>query len=703
MKKYTIGVFAILLAGGLAFLGVRELANPFQLVPAHEEQAAYHAGAPGFANGGSPGGIPASARPAATSQKASAAGQPFVSTAVPRTFQSTKKSSPSVNISWSQTPSPLDSISPEEAKWFPGATVVAAAVVPGPGTNQQTDVRILKTAAGSSVPMVRAEEIINTSTSQVALREEMAANQVLVTLAAGATPEDLIAKFPDQLTSFKRVTPNAPLYNFQLSSASLTSLPTALDSLNSLQTGPVVVAEPNFIRKATQTAPVLNPNDPYFVDGALWGMHNIGQNGGTPGADIHAPEGWAIRSTALADVVVAVIDTGVRYTHEDLAANMWINPILNPVPPDGKYGINAITDSGDPMDNNGHGTHCAGTIGAVGNNGLGVTGVAWSVQIMALKFLDATGVGSDADAIKCIDYATTKKTLGVNVEVMSNSWGGPGFNVALRDAIVRAQTAGIIFVAAAGNGDSHGVGQNNDLIPEYPANYGHEAPPVAPALNNVVSVAATDRNDTLATFSNYGATTVDLAAPGVTILSTYIGKTPATTNLNNIYSSLNGTSMATPHVSGTLALLMSQYPAEPSRGLTITINRLLQGTDKLASLAGKCTSGGRLNLYNSLLPIIPRPTPTPRPTPIPRVTPQRSAPNWTNPAPVTTPTPMATPVPVTPPPNATPTPTATPTPAATPTPTATPTPMATPPPVATPTPTPGGVPRATPTRTVAPR
>jgi subtilisin family serine protease len=197
-------------------------------------------------------------------------------------------------------------------------------------------------------------------------------------------------------------------------------------------------------------------------------LHNDGQSGGTSDADIDAPEAWDI-STGSSEVIVAVIDTGVDYNHVDLAANMWSNPGEIPgngIDDDGNgyvddvHGINAINNSGDPMDDHGHGTHCAGTIAAVGNNGQGVVGVNWTAKIMALKFLNSSGVGNDADAIQTIDYILA---LGINVPVLSNSWGGGAYNQALYDAIEAAKNAGMLFVAAAGN--NYGTAQTMILVP----------------------------------------------------------------------------------------------------------------------------------------------------------------------------------------------------------------------------------------------
>jgi subtilisin family serine protease len=271
----------------------------------------------------------------------------------------------------------------------------------------------------------------------------------------------------------------------------------------------VEYAEPNYIYSIN-----LIPNDPLF--NRLWGLNNTGQTGGTPDSDIDAPEAWDMQ-TGSDNVVVGVIDTGVDYTHEDLSANMWLNPfeVLDGIDNDGNgyiddiYGINAITGSGNPMDDNGHGTHVSGTIGAIRNNGKGITGVTNNVKIMALKFLNSSGSGTTADAIECIQYVLNMKNKGVNIKVTNNSWGGGGFSQSLYDAIKALKDSDILFAAAAGNSST-----DNDSKPFYPASYD---------LENIISVAATDHNDNLASFSNYGLTSVDVAAPGVNILSTLPG------------------------------------------------------------------------------------------------------------------------------------------------------------------------------------
>jgi subtilisin family serine protease len=354
------------------------------------------------------------------------------------------------------------------------------------------------------------------------------------------------------------------------------------------QSGLVAYAEPDFVLRTF--AP---PNDPRYLDGSLWGLHNIGQNGGRSDADIDAPEAWDVQTSA-AGIIVAVIDTGVRPSHQDLAANLWVNPgenggflfldrRSNLLDDDGNgyiddvHGIDAIlglglVGFGVKHDDNGHGTHVSGTIGAAGNNGAGITGVAWRTRLMNCRFLNAAGTGFTSDAIECINYA---RHYGAHV--INASWGGTEFSEALRDAIASARDAGMIFVAAAGNDST-----DNDTHPLYPAAYD---------LDNILSVAATDRNDNLASFSNRGANSVDLGAPGHEILSTWnLGDTS--------YMTLSGTSMAAPHVAGACALVWARHPGETYRQI---IQRVLSSVDPLPALAGRTRTGGRLNLSKALL------------------------------------------------------------------------------------------------------
>ncbi len=339
-------------------------------------------------------------------------------------------------------------------------------------------------------------------------------------------------------------------------------------------TGLFAYVEPDYIVRANVT-----PSDAAFTDGRLWGLQNTGQKGGTSGADIEAVEAWN-QTTGSANVIVGIIDSGIRYTHQDLEANTWENP--DEIPNNGiddddngyiddMHGINAITGSGDPMDDNDHGSHCAGTIGATANGSGPHVGVAWDVSLMGLKFLSSKGSGRNSNAIECIDYAISK-----GVDILNNSWGGGGYSQALFDAISRAKDAGILFVVAASN-----EGTNNDSKVRYPSGF---------AVANIVSVAAIDRKDQLASFSNYGATSVHLAAPGVSIYS-------CTAESDSSYDTYDGTSMAAPHVSGVAALVKAKYPALTMAELK---NRIINNTRPLSSLSGRTISGGTVSAKRAL-------------------------------------------------------------------------------------------------------
>lgn len=320
----------------------------------------------------------------------------------------------------------------------------------------------------------------------------------------------------------------------------------------------------------------VHANDEMFS--RQWGLFNNGENGGKFGADISAMRAWAV-TTGSDQVVVAVLDSGVDYSHPDLANNIWTRPqiikayrdddLTSDDPIDDVHGFNLVDDNDDPMDDNGHGTHCAGIIGAEGDNELGIAGVNWHVKIMPLKFMDADGAGTTKDAIEAINYVIDRKRAGVNVRVISASWGSTTKSRALEDVIRKAFDEGILFVAAAGNSSS-----NNDQTPHYPSSYN---------LGNVVSVAALDRNDHLASFSNYGAKSVHIAAPGQEILSTW---------LEHGFEEKQGTSMATPFVAGVAALILAENPKMSVSDLRA---KLLKSVDVLPSLKGKVSSGGRIN------------------------------------------------------------------------------------------------------------
>ncbi len=349
----------------------------------------------------------------------------------------------------------------------------------------------------------------------------------------------------------------------------------------------VAYVEPNYIWTTA-----LAPDDPSY--GSLWGMNNAGQTGGSIDADIDAPEAWDV-TTGSRDIIVAVIDTGIDYNHPELAANMWTNAAeLNGISGvdddangivDDIYGARwtsgtGVATNGNPFDDHFHGTHVAGTIGALGNNTLGVVGVNWNVSLMALKFLNSAGSGTTADAIAAVDYAVAQ-----GAHLTSNSWGGGAFSIALKNAIDAAGAAGQLFVAAAGNS-----ARNADISPMYPAAY--DSP-------TILSVAAINHLDERSWFSNWGALSVDLAAPGSDILSTSPGGT---------YRTISGTSMATPHVSGVAALVLSRNPALPVLELK---QKLMDSVELIPSMAGLTVTGGRVNAAKAIeglawLTIFPR-------------------------------------------------------------------------------------------------
>lgn len=380
--------------------------------------------------------------------------------------------------------------------------------------------------------------------------------------------------------------------------AGKSDLETMLVNLNDMEG--VEYAEPNYVLSIAgfqetildkianfESADPRAPRDPEFSK--LWGLYNDGNNepGGSgrqsvAGADINAFQAWDL-TRGSNDVTIAVIDTGIDYSHPDLVDNMWVNSgeiAGNGIDDDGNgfiddvYGYDFANNDGDPRDGHSHGTHCAGTIGATHNNSLGVAGVMANVKMMGIKFLTDSGSGSTDNAIKSIDYATK-----MNVDLMSNSWGGGGFSQALMDSISAANDAGILFVAAAGNSST-----NNDSKPHYPSNY---------QVDNVISVAAHNSSDDLASFSCYGKRTVHVAAPGRNILSTV---------KNGGYEVYSGTSMATPHVSGVLGLLLAKEGRSDVKEIR---ERLMKTSVYVASYKNKTISEGRVNAYNLLAGIEP--------------------------------------------------------------------------------------------------
>ena len=438
---------------------------------------------------------------------------------------------------------------------------------------------------------IRVERIFDAD-QQLVASSEMVANRVIVRVAEGKL--ERFQQLVSAMNAEARQISSLGMYTVTLPRVTADAAIEAIEYLNEFQ-HLITYAEPDGIVRIS-----AEPNDPEYVNGALWGLHNTGQSGevfnrneteivsGTVDADIDAVEGWDIRTDAP-NAIIGVIDTGVRYTHEDLAPNMWINPGEDGLDAFGNskrtngldddengwvddvFGIDAVNNDGDPIDDNGHGTHVSGTVAAVGNNGKGVVGVAWDAQIMALKFLVESGGGSSSDAIICLDYAIQNGATLTN-----NSWGGGLRNQALVDMIAAADQAGQLFIAAAGNASS-----DIDVVNIYPASY---------QLPNIITVAATDRRDIPASFTNTGSGTVDIAAPGDTILSlTHENDSGVTVK--------SGTSMAAPAVSGLVALVHEQFPSSDHIAVK---NRVLASRRSVASLNSRVITGGMIHVLDAL-------------------------------------------------------------------------------------------------------
>jgi subtilisin family serine protease len=438
--------------------------------------------------------------------------------------------------------------------------------------------------AFSNITSARAESFANTATNP--------SSQKLAAFQRAHVPSELILKFRQGLlpssekNTLERIGAKVK-WRFRASNAILVRVPSyvGVSSLERLASWlgklpQIEYVEPNHIVHAFDKT----PNDPMFE--MLYALENAGTNNALLDADIDAATAWE-RSTGSRRIVVGVIDTGIDYNHPDLAANTWTNPgesgldlSGNDKRTNGKdddnngyvddwRGWDFANNDNDPFDDNKHGTHCAGIIGAVGNNGIGVTGVNWNVSLVGLKFLKKDGSGDTANAIKAVEYATE-----LGIPILNASWGGGSPSEALLAAIKKADAKKILLVAAAGNNYS-----DSDISPQYPASYASE---------NIISVAATSNRDTLASFSNYGKQSVHIAAPGVDIVSTIP---------NNAYESMSGTSMATPYVAGAAALIKSLYPNFGSFELK---ERLLLSAELIPALEKKTITGARLNLASAI-------------------------------------------------------------------------------------------------------
>lgn len=355
----------------------------------------------------------------------------------------------------------------------------------------------------------------------------------------------------------------------------------ALDAVSKLKNlDGIEYAEPNFIYTTDAVS-----NDPYYLNGSLWGMYGDATNPMNQYGS-HAGEAWAKGLTGSKDVYVGIIDEGYMYMHDDLSSNVGTNPeeTSNGIDDDGNgyiddiYGWNFVDGNNIIFNSSGdaHGTHVAGTIGAVGGNGKGVAGVCWEVRFLSGKFLGKKG-GTTTNAIKAVDYFTTLRLNGLNIVATNNSWGGGGFSQSLQNAIERANAAGVLFIAAAGN-----EGRNIDTTPSYPAAYPN---------SNIITVASITNSGALSSFSNYGAKTVDIGAPGSGVYSCVPKSVKG--KLTSGYASYSGTSMAAPHVTGGVALYYSNHPNATTSDVK---NAILSSSISTPSLSGKCLEGGRLNV-----------------------------------------------------------------------------------------------------------
>ncbi len=423
----------------------------------------------------------------------------------------------------------------------------------------------------------------NTQSRAAVTGERMVANQALVKFKEGTTPsakKEAFAKIAAKVEEFI-FTPTMELEG-ETEGLYLINFPAAVpQALIALQNMPFIeFAEPNYIYQHNAIS-----TDPYFTNGSLWGMTN------TSGFGTGADAAWTNNHTGSSNVVVAVIDEGIDNQHEDLASNCWVNPgeIANDgIDNDNNgyiddiYGWDFDGNNNTTFDGAGddHATHVAGTIGGAANT-VGVVGMNWNVKMMSCKFLGSAG-GTTANAVKAVDYITALKLKGINIVASNNSWGGGGFSTALYSAISRANTAGVLFIAAAGNS-----GTNNDRTASFPGNYSISnkvGGKTYPALSNMIVVAAIASNGTIASFSQYGAKSVHIGAPGVNVYSSLP---------YNTYGSYNGTSMATPHVTGAAALYKANNPSATAATIKSAI---LNSATKISSLTGKCTTGGCLNV-----------------------------------------------------------------------------------------------------------
>ncbi len=464
-----------------------------------------------------------------------------------------------------------------------GMPVLQITEMPDPiRTNLIKRIRIVR--ANFKYPLWRVEEVVQKSPSDgsetIKSRNIMIADHVMIRLNRDSEREKLEALTKAEGLSIRKAMKMPGSYLISIPDETADALPRLLVLLGK-DTGFIRYVEPDYVVRSQQTT----PNDSQFS--LLWGLNNVS----TPAADISAPQIWDM-TTGDSQLIIGGIDSGIDYNHPDLASNIWHNTAetINGLDDDGNgyvddvTGWNFVSNNNAPMDDHGHGTHTAGTIGAVGNNGIGVVGVNWHCKLMPLKFLDNTGSGVISDATEALHYVADLRRRGVNIRITNNSWGGGGTSAIFQEALAEDSSLGILFMAAAGNDTN-----NNDITPSYPASYDD---------SNLLAIAATDSQDNRAVFSNYGSNTVHLAAPGVNTYSTLYGSR---------YGYMSGTSMATPHVAGVAALLWSLWPTARAADIR---DAILKGVDVIPSLTGKTVTGGRLNArgaVNALFRIIHTP------------------------------------------------------------------------------------------------
>ncbi|MFZ4115418.1 MAG: S8 family peptidase [Chthoniobacterales bacterium] len=505
---------------------------------------------------------------------------------------SSKKRNPILSLN--SVPAPLYEPSEKELRRYPGAFVLEAVAGEGPEPHQEIHTRILKTDFKSSSNisgLIRTEEIVNNQTGELVSRKEMIADHLLVSLPADVDPYYFLKRLGTIASAINKITQDDSLYDVTLRSGSLEAIPQGLEKI---ALGKGAYAEPDLMLHACgqATAHIGSYNytsssgEDYPISWQLrnqWGL--LGSDKG--GIDIL--DAWS-KQPGSPTVIVAVIDSGIRYTHDDLVDNIWNDP--SKLREGNLHGIDMIDSKDNSMDlgKSGHGTHVAGIIGGMGSNGKPF-GVSYNIQLMACRFLDGDCTGSERDLITCMDYAIRHGAtiLNCSVAMEKGSYSSLLFNF-----LQEAHDKGVIVVAAAGDADevketdSHGnsitkmVQNNNDDHPIYPASY---------PLDNIISVAASNtEKTTLSPDSNYGAKTVHIIAPGSDIYSTW-------NQSDYSYTQYSGTSMAAPFVSGSLALLQEHYPHASPQAL---IQHLLNNADKDLSLQGKIIQGRHLNIGKAL-------------------------------------------------------------------------------------------------------